>query len=164
MRCVLRMEPLEEKKEEVGRSIIKTLPSTGAKVELFVANMASALRNLSSGSHSNTTSVHQVTESQLVGSSRMNSVPPAGHLHRVSLITQTSSPALFFAVVARHSRPGLPVLLFSLLTVAAVLILAAAYLRIRRREVLRSDRPVVVFAASPGKAQVEMACRKSLLP
>ncbi|XP_075744417.1 calcium-activated chloride channel regulator 2-like [Rhipicephalus microplus] len=163
---------------------------TGAKVELFVANMASALRNLSSGSHSNTTSVHRVTESQLVGSSRMNSVPPAGHLHRVSLITQTSSPALFFAVVAvshsglrsalsniavanvvssMKSRQApfpswLPVLLFSLLTVAAVLILAAAYLRIRRREVLRSDRPVVVFAASPGKAQVEMACRKSLLP
>ncbi|XP_049270938.1 calcium-activated chloride channel regulator 2 isoform X2 [Rhipicephalus sanguineus] len=164
-----------------------------AKIELFAANTASALRNFSNGSHKNNT-VHRVTESQLVGDSRLNPVPPAGHLHRVSLITtsQTSDPAqgLYFAVVAvshsgmrsplsniaaasvagsvksRHASfpPWLPVLLFSLLAVAAVLILAAAYLRVRRREVLRSDRTVAVFAASPGKAQLEMACRRSLLP
>ncbi|KAK8758041.1 hypothetical protein V5799_004327 [Amblyomma americanum] len=59
--------------------------------------------------------------------------------------------------------PWLPVLLCSLAAVAGVLVLAAAYLRVRRREVLRSDRPVSVFAASPGKAQLEMACRASLL-
>ncbi|KAL1485404.1 hypothetical protein MTO96_010126 [Rhipicephalus appendiculatus] len=169
---------------------------TSAKFELFVANTASALRNFSRGSHRNKASVHRITEAQLVGSSRLSPAPPAGHLHRVSLITtpQTSDPSaqeLFFAVVAvshsglrsplsniaaaanvassvsaRHASfpPWLPVLLFSLLAVAAVLILAAAYLRVRRREVLRSDRPVAVFAASPGKAQLETACRRSLLP
>ncbi|XP_070389544.1 calcium-activated chloride channel regulator 1-like isoform X2 [Dermacentor albipictus] len=165
----------------------------GARVELFVAKTASALRNVLEGSPKNKTSVHRVTESKLVAGSRLTPVPPAGHLHRVSIVnawpTNDHVHELYFAVVAvSHSGvpsalsnvaaasfvagvklrqtsfpPWLPVLLFSLVAVAATLVLAAAYLRVRRREVVRSDRPVAVFAAAPGKAQLEIACRRSLL-
>ncbi|XP_075543071.1 calcium-activated chloride channel regulator 2-like isoform X6 [Dermacentor variabilis] len=166
---------------------------TSARVELFVAKTASALRNVLEGSQKNKTSVHRVTESKLVAGSRLTPVPPAGHLHRVSIVnarpTSDHVHELYFAVVAvSHSGvpsalsnvaaasfvagvklrqtsfpPWLPVLLFSLVAVAATMVLAAAYLRVRRREVVRSDRPVAVFAAAPGKAQLEIACRRSLL-
>ncbi|XP_037565565.2 calcium-activated chloride channel regulator 2-like [Dermacentor silvarum] len=166
---------------------------TSARVELFAAKTASALRNISEGSHKNNTSLHRVTDTELAAGSSLTLVPPAGHLHRVSIVTAgpTSDEVheLYFTVVAvshsgvrsalsniaaaslaagvksKHASfpPWLPVLLFSLVAVAATLVLAATYLRVRRREVLRSDRPVAVFAAAPGKAQLEMACRTSLL-